>query len=150
MISDVKLSPDSRAKAARHVVDLAFAERVVKASRDYAATNGFSVSVAVVDEAGHLVHFSRGDGCAFVTCATAQGKAVLSAGFRVPSKDMVVDSASRAGFWATMSEKSGVVLAPGGYPLTLNGIMVGAVGCGGGHGEEDHLCAKAAANAVNS
>jgi uncharacterized protein GlcG (DUF336 family) len=36
----------------------------------------------------------------------------------------------------------------GGVPINLNGRFIGAIGCGGGTGEQDHLCAAAGAAAV--
>ncbi len=36
----------------------------------------------------------------------------------------------------------------GGVPIDLNGRFIGAIGCGGGTGEQDHQCAAAGAAAV--
>jgi uncharacterized protein GlcG (DUF336 family) len=36
----------------------------------------------------------------------------------------------------------------GGVPIMRGGRAVGAIGCGGGTGEQDHECAEAGANAV--
>jgi uncharacterized protein GlcG (DUF336 family) len=38
----------------------------------------------------------------------------------------------------------------GGYPLTQHGVLIGAIGCGSGIGDEDEQCAEAAAHAVNT
>jgi len=141
---------DLRAKAPRRPLDSSLAERAAQAARDYAAQRGSTVSVAVVDESGNLVYFSRGNDCAFVSYETARGKAVLAAGFRQPTHTLMSESAGRAAFWASVSEKLGIVIAAGGYPLTQDGYIIGGVGCGGAHGDVDQLSAEAAANAVNT
>jgi glc operon protein GlcG len=38
----------------------------------------------------------------------------------------------------------------GAVPVTSGGKLIGAVGCGGGTGEQDHLCAEAGAAAITS
>lgn len=141
---------DHRAKPPRRVLNLELATRAAQAATDFAHANGFTISVAVVDESGNMVLFSRGDDCGFVTFETARGKAVLAAGFRQPTHLLQSESASRAAFWASVAEKLNVVVTAGGYPLTHEGHIIGGVGCGGGHGEQDDLCAKAAAAAINN
>ena len=75
---------------------------------------------------------------------------MLSAGFRLPSHHLVQEGKGKVEFWASVSEKLGVVLAPGGFPLTIDGYTVGGIGCGGAHGDVDKESAEAAANFVNS
>ena len=36
----------------------------------------------------------------------------------------------------------------GGVPIVVGGRVIGAIGCGGGTGEQDHECAQAGADAV--
>lgn len=43
-----------------------------------------------------------------------------------------------------------MVPGAGGCPLTRDGVLIGAIGCGGGIGEQDEQCAEAGARAVNS
>ena len=38
---------------------------------------------------------------------------------------------------------------PGGAPLVRGGRIIGAIGCGGGTGEQDQQCADAAVAALN-
>ena len=43
-----------------------------------------------------------------------------------------------------------IVPGAGDYPLTYQGVLIGAIGCGGGIGEEDEQCAEAGARAVHT
>ena len=140
---------DERAKAPQRPMTSGRAAEIVAAAEAYAAGQGTTISTAVVDESGNLVAFKRGDDCAFVTFETARGKAVLAAGFRLPTRVMAAQGPDRASFWASVSDKLGLVVAAGGYPITQDGVLIGAVGCGGGHGSLDEACAAAAAAATS-
>ena len=41
-----------------------------------------------------------------------------------------------------------VLASTGGVPISSGGRVIGAIGCGGGTGEQDHQCALAGAAAV--
>jgi glc operon protein GlcG len=41
-----------------------------------------------------------------------------------------------------------IMPSTGGAPITAGGRLIGAIGCGGGTGEQDHQCAMAGAAAV--
>jgi glc operon protein GlcG len=38
----------------------------------------------------------------------------------------------------------------GGIPILSAGNVIGAIGCGGGTGEQDHLCAEAGAATISN
>jgi uncharacterized protein GlcG (DUF336 family) len=126
------------------------AERAVKAAQAKAAELGITMSVAVVDESGNLVYFVRGDTCSFHTFETARGKAVTAAAFRRPTRELLEGFRTNPAFWAGLAGQRGLIPGDGGCPLTKDGAMIGGIGCGGGIGDEDHLCAEAGAKAVNS
>lgn len=139
---------DPRPRLAAPLLSHGLLSRVVKAANDAASTSQATVSVAVVDAAGRLMFFSRGEDCSHISFETARGKAAAAAGFRLPTQEMALGSAARAAFWASVSEKLDVVLAPGGHPLVIDGVLVGGIGCGGGHGDLDERCALAGTRAL--
>jgi len=141
---------DPRARVPERAMTAALARRAAAAAEAKAKELGQTISVAVVDESGNLVYFSRGDTCSFITFETAKGKAVMSAGFRRPSKDYLPAARENAAFWAGVGEKLDMVIGPGGHPITKNGVLIGGIGCGGALGEEDDLCAEAGAKAASS
>lgn len=139
-----------RAKVPQRAMNAAMARRAAEAAAEKAKEFGEQVSIAVVDESGHLVYFLRADSCSYITFETAKGKAALSAGFRRPSKEFVEAARENPGFWLSASERHGMIIGAGGYPITRDGALVGGIGCGGATGEQDHLCAEAGAKAVSS
>ena len=141
---------DPRAKVPTRVMTGEVAGRAAEAAQAKAREFGQTISVAVVDESGNLVFFSRGDTCSFITFETAKGKAAMAAGFRRPTKDYVEAARENPAFWSGVGERLGMIVGPGGYPITREGVLVGGIGCGGALGEEDHLCAEAGAKAASS
>ena len=114
-----------------------------------AAELGTTMSVAVVDGSGQLVYFVRGDGTGFHTLESSRGKAATSAAFRWPTAEMGELFQKHPGFFASLGNL-GLVPIGGGVPLTQDGLLIGAVGCGGGSAENDEICAQAGAAAINT
>lgn len=57
------------------VLDRADADRMLAAARAEADAHGWAVSIAIVDDGGHPLAFSRLDGAAPASAAIAQEKA---------------------------------------------------------------------------
>jgi glc operon protein GlcG len=131
---------------------LEMAEKAVKAAQAKARELGTPMSVTVVDDSGRLVLSARGDGTGFFTPETSRAKAVAAAAFRRPTKDMANLRESAPAFWGNIAAVLGGQALPsiGAVPVTSGGKLIGAVGCGGGTGEQDHLCAEAGAAAITS
>jgi glc operon protein GlcG len=129
---------------------LAIAERAVRAAQARAQELGTPITVTVVDDAGRLILCARGDGTAFLTPETSRGKAVAAAAFRRSTKEMVELAREHPAFWnAIPGLVPGQILAStGAVPISKDGRVIGAIGCGGGTGEQDHQCAVAGAAAA--
>ena len=131
-------------------LNLAMAEKAVRAAQAKARELGTPMTVTVVDGAGRLVLSARGDGTGFFTPETSRAKAVAAAAFRRPTKEMANLRESAPAFWGNVAALLGGQALPsiGAVPVISNGKLMGAVGCGGGTGEQDHLCAEAGAAAI--
>ena len=128
---------------------LEIAETVLRAAQAKAKALGSPMTVTVVDEAGRLVLCARGDGTGFFTPETSRAKAVAGAAFRRPTAELA-ELAAKGGFWSVVPTvlQGQALPTAGGAPVTRGGRVIGAVGCGGGTGEQDHECAVAGAAAV--
>jgi len=129
---------------------LDMAEKAAKAAQAKARELGTPMSVTVVDDAGRLVLSARGDGTGFFTPETSRAKAVAAAAFRRPTKDMANLRESAPAFWGNVATilRGEALPSIGAVPIISGGKVIGAVGCGGGTGEQDHLCAEAGAAAI--
>lgn len=134
-------------------LNLAGAELVLAAAKEKAAALGLKCNVAVVDDGGHLLAFARMDGARPASGATALTKAVSAATFRqetgtLPPKgepdvllSLSIQNAAAAG-------GARITTLKGGVPVVIDGQVVGAVGVGGGTGEQDAEVAKAGIQAL--
>ena len=131
---------------------LDMAERAAKAALAKAKALGTVMTASVVDESGRTVLVMRGDGAGFFSTETSRAKAVAAANFHRPTKELGEMALKGSAFWAAApAVLSGEVLPSiGGVPITKNGRLIGAIGCGGGTGEQDHDCAVVGAAAVGS
>jgi uncharacterized protein GlcG (DUF336 family) len=79
-----------------------------------------------------------------------------AAALRSPMTTTVVDEAGRlvgkGGFWSSISTilQGQALPTLGASPIVRAGRVIGAIGCGGGTGEQDQECADAGAAAVAS
>jgi len=109
---------------------------------------GFSVAIAVVDEAGHLVACHRMDEAFWVTPEIARAKANASAAFRATTQELEERFTKRplfAGNVAGLNDYQ-FVFGKGAVPIVEDGRIVGAVGVSGAvPAENDHTIADAAA-----
>lgn len=105
---------------------------------------GVKVSLAVVDASGQLMAFIMMDGARFFSGRTTIKKAITSASQRLPTgyapEEKVLSMQIR------MDRDFTNVL--GGFPITVEGQVIGGVGAGGAKEEEDAIIAKAALAAV--
>ena len=126
-------------------VNAAGAKAALAAAEKAAAEKGLPLSIAVVDNAGHLVAFHRVDGACVTTIEAALRKARTAAQLRMPSK--VFEDLVHGGATSILSFE---FLAPsqGGVPLVVDGVVVGGIGSSGGSGEEDESVASAGAAAL--
>ncbi len=127
------------------VVGMEGAKRALAAAEQEARTQGWTVSIAVVDPAGELVGFLRMDGAPPASVDIARGKARTAARFRRPTK--ALEDVVANGRVAVMTFE-GMVLVEGGVPITVDGVVVGALGVSGASSAQDAQVARAGAAAV--
>ncbi len=131
---------------------LDMAERAAKAALAKAKTLGTVMTASVVDESGRTVLIMRGDGAGFLSTETSKAKAMAAANFKKPTKELGDMVMKGSAFWSAAPAvlKGEVLPSIGAVPIIKGGKIIGAIGCGGGTGDEDHECAVAGAEAVKS
>ena len=130
---------------------LEMAETAVKAAQAKARALRAPMTVTVVDEAGRLVLSARGDGTGFFSPETSRAKAMAAASFKKRTAELA-DLVAKGGFWSIVpTVLQGQILPTlGGSPILHGGRVIGAIGCGGGTGEQDQECSDAGAAALAS
>jgi glc operon protein GlcG len=119
-------------------------KKMLDACEAEAAKNKWGVAIAVVDDAGFLLGFTRMDGVQAISAEVAVGKARTSAMTKRPSKffeDRVKERPAFVGFPAG-------ILIQGGVPVMYQNECVGAIGVSGVQSHEDEQVAQAGASAL--
>lgn len=120
------------------------AHRVIAAAEARATEIGVPMCIAVADPGGNLKAFSRMDGAALLSTQVAQDKAYTAVGFGMPTHgwhDFIKDDAPLADGAPTGIDR--LVIFGGGYPIQVDGVVIGAVGVSGGHYSQDQDVAEA-------
>lgn len=116
-------------------------QAILAASRAEATKNGWKVSIAVVDDGGHLLGFVRLDGAAPVSAAISQSKARTAAlGRRETAAYEEMINQGRTSFLSAPLIDG---MLEGGVPVVRDGHCLGAVGVSGVKSSEDAQVAKA-------
>jgi len=119
---------------------------VLEASTRFATDKQWAVSIAVVDDGGHLLGMVRLDGAAPISAQIAPAKAHTAAlGRRESSGYETMINEGRTAF-LSVPGLSG--LLAGGVPIVVDGQVVGAVGVSGVKPNEDVQIAQAGIAAV--
>ena len=134
----------------RVLLNLAGAETVLDAAKKKAAALGLKCNVAVVDDCGHLLAFARMDGARPASGVTALTKAVSAATFRQETGTLPAKGEPDVLLSLSIQTASGgkITTLKGGVPIVIDGQVVGAIGVGGGTGEQDAEVAKAGIQAL--
>ena len=123
------------------VLELEDIRRMAQAAEAEARKSGWAVSIAIVDDGGHLLWLQRLDGAAPISADIAPAKARTAAVGRRESK--VYEDMINQGRMSFLSAPSLSGLLEGGVPVMVDGQCIGAVGVSGVKSSEDAQIARA-------
>lgn len=130
-------------------LNLEGAELVLAGAKKKGAELKIAVNIAIVDNGGHLLAFARMDNARPASVSTALTKAIAAATTRVPTgpvrtgdaePNLLLNLSLQNAAAASGGKMTGLY---GGVPILVDGQVIGAVGVGGGTGEQDAEVAKA-------
>lgn len=135
----------SQSTFVKQSISCSLAHRMISAAEHKARELGLHIATAVVDESGLLKAFSRMDGAPLVAAGVAVKKGVTAVGFGMPTgkpwHDFVKDDPILLHGFQSIDQ---FTMFGGGFPVYVDGLLVGAVGVSGGHYSKDEECARAA------
>ncbi|MGW2617901.1 GlcG/HbpS family heme-binding protein [Streptomyces sp. NPDC001500] len=125
------------------------AETLLAAARTAAEAAGVTVSVTVLDAGGHLLAFRRDDRAVLISGETSTRKAYTALQLNAATADLV-DAVQPGGPFHTLPTALDrpLLFIAGGVPVHRDGLLIGALGVGGGAPEQDHGFATAAIRAL--
>jgi uncharacterized protein GlcG (DUF336 family) len=112
-----------------------------------ARKNNWTIAVAIVDPSGSLVYYEKMDNTQLGSAQFSISKARSAALFKRPTKAFQ-DAVAKGGDGLRVLRIEGAIPVEGGFPIIMDGKIVGAIGVSGDTSEHDAQCAKAGADAL--
>lgn len=125
----------------KHTLENADVKLIAAAAEAEALKNNWAVSIAIVDDGGHLLHFQRLEGAPAMSAHIAPAKAHTAALARKETK--VYEEVINGGRTSFLSAPTIKGMLEGGVPILKDGQCLGAVGVSGVKSSEDAQIAKA-------
>jgi uncharacterized protein GlcG (DUF336 family) len=123
------------------ILEMSDVKAVAAAAEAEALKNNWAVTIAIVDDGGHLLWLQRLDGTPAVSAHIAPAKAHTAALGRRESK--VYEDVINQGRTSFLSAPAIQGMLEGGVPIIKDGQCIGAVGVSGVKSSEDAQIAKA-------
>jgi glc operon protein GlcG len=130
----------------KHFLESADIKAIAAAAEAEALKNNWAVTIAIVDDGGHLLSLQRLDGAAPISAHIAPAKANTAALGRRESK--IYEDVINGGRVSFLSAPDLKGLLEGGVPILKDGQCIGAVGVSGVKSNEDAQVAKAGIAAI--
>jgi glc operon protein GlcG len=127
-------------------LELADLKTMAAAAEAEASRHQWAVTIAIVDDGGHLLWLQRLDGAAPVSAHIAPAKARTAALGRRESR--VYEEMINGGRTSFLSAPELQGMLEGGVPILKDGACIGAVGVSGVKSTEDAQVARAAIAAI--
>jgi uncharacterized protein GlcG (DUF336 family) len=128
----------------KHGISSELAQKMVNAAMAKASELGVSENVTILDDGGNLKAFGRMDGASIPTIEIAQRKA-YTALFGVSTQDFFNFIKGDPSLLAGIPTLDHVAAWGGGFPIKVNGEVVGAIGVSGAPTVQNDVdCASAA------
>ncbi|MGH1463357.1 MAG: GlcG/HbpS family heme-binding protein [Neptuniibacter sp.] len=129
-------------------MSLILANQMITRAIEKAEELGVNVCIAVTDSGAHLKSFARMDNAFLGSVDVAISKARTSTLFPLPSGTF--GELIREEKLTGMDQSNGGLIGfPGGLPITVEGIQVGAIGISGASAEQDSAIAEHAVAGIN-
>jgi len=110
-----------------------------------AKKNNWTMAVAIVDPSGNLVYYEKMDNTQLGSANVSVDKARSATLFKRPTKAFQ-DALATGGENLRVLRLQGAIPVEGGFPLLLDGKIVGGIGVSGETSAQDAQCAKAGAD----
>jgi uncharacterized protein GlcG (DUF336 family) len=139
---------DALVRSQAHLT-LAAADIVLDAAVRRAEELGVASVIVVVDAGGGVTSFARLDGAPPIAIRHALAKASSACGLKRSTDDFLGKRLTTDDvLWRAIAGRSDAFVVHGGFPLTVGGKLVGAIGVASGAHEHDSEVARAGADAL--
>lgn len=128
-------------------ISLETARKAMAAAEAEAAKNNWPVVIAIIDSGGHVVMMHKRDNAQLASLEVAQGKAKTALKYKRPTK-VLDDAISSGGAGVRFLALGDITPLEGGFPIVLDGKIVGAIGISGVLSAQNSQIGRAAIDAL--
>lgn len=132
-------------KVARSIVNLALAKEITTAAEAKAKEIKVPMYITIDDADANLISINRMASAILVSEKISQGKAYTAVALKMPTSNLAALSQPGAALYG-IQNNSNIIIFGGGFPLLLNGEVIGSIGVSGGSVEQDMQVAEAGLN----
>ena len=129
----------------RPVLTLEDCLKISAAAEAEARKNSWNVAIAILDDGGHLLHFTRMDGATPANAGIALEKGRTAA---ISRRSSGVWEEMIKGGRTAMIKMPGILPVQGGMPIVADGTCIGGVGVSGVQSHQDEQIAQAGIDAL--
>lgn len=133
-----------KATITKSSITQAAADALLASGASAATEIGVPMVIAVVDESGVLKAFRRMDGAPLLSVEIAKDKAYTAVAFGIPTHGWFDFIKNDPPLLHGIVHTPRLVVFGGGYPVSVDGQVIGGIGVSGGHYEQDMKVAEAA------
>jgi len=130
-------------------ISLDAAKKVMAAAEAEATRNNWAMAIVILDSTGHTVMLHKMDNTQYGSIRVAEDKADTALDFRRPSK-VFEDLVAQGGLGLRTLGLRGATPIEGGFPIIVDGKVIGAIGASGGAAPQDGQVAKAGVDAATA
>lgn len=99
---------------------------------------GVPMVFSAVDEGGNLIYFQRMEGSLLISVKVSQDKAYTACVLKCPTSALADVTKPGESLWSLHNSGDGrIVCFGGGYPIEVDGKVIGAIGISGGTADQD-------------
>jgi uncharacterized protein GlcG (DUF336 family) len=124
-------------------IGIDIAQKAIAAAAAEAKKHNWKMAISVVDPAGNLVAHATMDGTQYASIPIAQAKARTAALFRRPSGNFQTSVNGGSPNGLSLLALVGGAASEGGFPIVVDGKLIGAIGASGGIFTQDAATSKA-------
>ncbi|WP_042665738.1 heme-binding protein [Haloferax sp. ATB1] len=126
-------------------INLETAKVLIEAAEAEAESMGLRMVITVANPEGNLIAQHRMDDAWLASVDISRNKAYTSAALKTPTHELAEATEPGESLWGLQTtDENRLVVFGGGYPLEVDGEIVGTVGVSGGEVSEDMAVASAA------
>ena len=126
-------------------ISLDQAKELIEAAEEHANELDLKMVITIANPEGNLIAQHRMDDAWLASVSISRNKAYTAAALQMPTQELAEPSQPGESLWGLQTtDDNRIVVFGGGYPLEVDGEIVGAVGVSGGEVSQDMDVASAA------